>query len=336
MTAVRGIADALPEQEITNADLERENPSWAMDQVVELAGVRSRRIVADGETAFDLSVKACERLLSTGEIAIDAIDAILYCTQTPDHPLPGNAHLLHEHLGLGNQAFAFDYTMGCSGFAYGLAFADALARSGTAEEMLLVTAETALKRTNPGDRSVRVLLGDGAAVTHVSANDRGGGKIVASELCTYGRGFKHGYVPAGGARTPSSATTKREAVDQSGNVRTPEDFYMNGTALWTFVNSTVSSHIEAFLSKQSLGLEDIDLFVFHQASKLIVNSLTRSLGVPADKVFMHLEDVGNLSSASIPFALRAALGRGAIQPGDRVLLSAFGTGISYGSAILEY
>lgn len=336
MTAIRAIAEALPALEISNADLARANPSWQVDQVAELVGVRSRRIVADGETAFDLSLQASERLFAEEGLDPADIDAILYCTQTPDHPLPGNAHLLHERLELSDETFALDYTMGCSGFVYGLALADALARSGSARQLLLVVAETALKRTNPGDRSVRMLLGDGAAAAHITADGPGGATIVASQLATHGRGFKQGYVPAGGARKPATAATKRETADGSGNVRTDEDFYMDGTGLWSFVNSTVSDHIRAFLSKRSLALEDIDLYVFHQASRVIVSSLGRSLGLPREKVFSNLEHVGNLSSASIPVALRAALDQGAINPGDRVLLTAFGTGISYGSVLLEY
>jgi 3-oxoacyl-[acyl-carrier-protein] synthase III len=336
MTSIRAIAGVLPEDEVTNAELDRENPSWGMELVAELTGIDSRRISAEGETAFDLSVRACEELAEDPGVDLRSIDAILYCTQDPDYIAPGNAHLLHDHLGLGDDVLALDYNLACSGFVYGLAIGDALARSGTASSLLLVTAVTPSKRMNPRDRSVRVLFGDGAAATHLSARDEGGGRIVASELCTHGQGFKYGYVPAGGARTPLGEGTRRETTDQSGNVRTAEDVHMEGTELWSFVSSVVPGHIEAFLAKHSLTPGEIDLFVFHQASKLILNSLTRALAIAPEKVFVHMKDIGNLSSASIPFALRAALEEGAIQPGNRVLLSGFGIGISYGSAIVEF
>jgi 3-oxoacyl-[acyl-carrier-protein] synthase-3 len=336
MTSIQAVGVALPEMEVTNADLQREHPSWGVELVAELSGIETRRIAAEGETAFDLSVGACDALLTQPDVPAGEIDAILYCTQDPDYPVPGNASLLHGHLGLGDDVLAFDYSLACSGFVYGLAIADALARSGMASRILLVTAVTQSKRMHPLDRSVRVLLGDGAAVTYISAEDQGGGRVVASELCTHGRGFKHGYIPAGGARMPLSEETKRETVDESGNVRTAEDMHMEGTEFWAFVSSAVPRHIEAFLAKQSLTLDDIDLCVFHQASKLVLNSLTKALGVDPEKVFEHMGEVGNLASASIPFALRAALDEGAIQPGDRVLLSAFGAGISYGSAIVEF
>lgn len=337
MTAIRAIACELPETEVTNADLARENPAWGMDMVAELAGIRSRRFATSEETAFDLSVRACEALFAQPDVDVDGVDAILYCTQEPDFTVPGNAHLLHERLGLGDDVLAFDYNLACSGFVYGLAIADALLGAGMASGLLLVTAVTQSKRMHPGDRSVRVLLGDGAAVTYLSAAaGAGGGKVVASELCTHGRGFKHGYIPAGGARRPSTAGTRLETTDRSGNVRTAEHMHMDGTELWSFVSSSVPGHIERFLAKQSLTLEDIDLCVFHQASKLILTSLAKALAIPPEKMFTHMEDIGNLASASIPFALRAALDRKAIEPGDRVLLSGFGVGISYGSAILEF
>jgi 3-oxoacyl-[acyl-carrier-protein] synthase III len=334
MTSIRAIGGALPEQEVTNADLDRANPSWRMELVAELTGIQSRRFASENETAFDLSVRACDELL--GQPGVDRIDAILYCTQNPDYPGPGNVYLLHEQLGLSDDVLAFDFHMACSGFVYGLAMADSFARSGTASGILLVTAETPSKHINPGDRSARVLFGDGAAATYISAGDERGGRIVASELCTHGRGFKYAYSPGGGARNPWSSETSLERTDQSGNVRTARDLHMNGTELWGFVSSAVPKHIEGFLARQSLALDDIDVWVFHQGSKMILDTLAKALGIPSEKVFVHMRDIGNLSHASIPFALRAALDEGAIQPGDRVLLSAFGAGISYGSAIVEF
>jgi 3-oxoacyl-[acyl-carrier-protein] synthase III len=336
MTSIGAIATALPEAEVTNADLARENPSWGMELVAELSGIASRRVAAPDETAFDLSLEACEELLEQPAIPAEDIDAILYCTHGPDHVMPGNAQLLHKHLGLGDDVLAFDYRLACSGFVYGLAIADALARAGTASRILLVTAETTSKLTNPGDRSTRVLFGDGAAVAYVSAADQGGGRIVACDLRTHGGGFEYGYIPAGGARNPAGEKSKRETVDRSGNVRTGEDLHMEGTELWAFVNSAVPAHIEAFLAANSLTLEEIDLCVFHQASALILDSLVKALSIAPEKMYVRMKDVGNLSSASIPFALQAALEEGAIQSGDRVLLSGFGVGVSYGSAIVQF
>ena len=335
MTTIHSIACALPRTEVTNADLARENPGWAIDAVAKRSGIESRRVAAADETAFDLSLAAWETLKRSG-VAADDIQAILYCTHDPDYPMPGNAHLLQAELGLGDEVLAFDYRLGCSGFVYGLALGDSLMRAGVATGLLLVTAETLSKRMNAGDRASRALFGDGAAIAYLSAGEESGATIAGYELCSHGDGFKYGYIPAGGARTPSGEHTRRETTDASGNVRTLKDLHMDGARLWGFVSSTMPAHIERFLAKHSLGLDEIDVYIFHQASKLLVDSLAKSLSLPREKIFTHMKAIGNLSSASIPFALRAALDQGAIEPGDRVLLCGFGTGVSYGSAIVEY
>jgi 3-oxoacyl-[acyl-carrier-protein] synthase-3 len=340
MTSIRAIACALPERELTNADLERENPSWDMAAVTERAGVRSRRITAPGETAFDLSVRACETLLADSGLDLAEVDAILYCTQSPDHIMPGNANLLHRHLGLGDRVMAFDFTLACSGYVYGLALADSLARGGLAKEILLVTAETYSKHINPRDRTTRVLFGDGAAVTHLSATsagERAGGAIVAAQLCSHGRDLEKGaYIPAGGMRMPRSEETRREVEDRHGNVRCAEDIHLNGAGVWAFVNSALPGHLRDFLASQSLTVEDIDLYVFHQASKMTFDSLAKAVPIAPEKLFVNMTDVGNLASASIPFALYEALDQGAIEPGSRVLLSGFGAGLSYGSVLTQF
>jgi 3-oxoacyl-[acyl-carrier-protein] synthase III len=337
MTSIRAIAGVLPETKVTNEDLARENPSWRMELIAEITGIHSRHVAAEEETSFDLSARACDELLARPDVEAGEIDALVCCAQEPDYLGIPNACLLHEHLGLDDGVLAFDFALGCSGFVYGLAITDGLIRSGAASNALLITADTPTKHLNPRDRATRVLLGDGAAATYIAGTEaEGGGRLVASELCTRGGGFEHAYIPAGGARRPADLETRHERTDPSGNVRTAEEMHMDGTALWSFVSSTIPGHVETFLAKHSLSLDDIDLWVFHQASAMILKSLAKALAIPPEKLFLHLKDVGNLSSASIPFALQAALEQGAIQPGSRVLLSAFGAGFSYGSAILQY
>jgi len=336
MTTIRAIACALPETEVTNADLDRENPAWQMDRVAELSGVHSRRFARPDETAFDLTVDACDRLFAEADLNPSAIDAIVYCTLDPDHPMPGNSQLLHGHLGLEDRVLCFDYSLACSGFVYGVGLADAVARAGLASEVLLVTAETQSKRTHPRDRSVRALLADGAAVTWLSAGEGPGGRVVACDLRTHGKAFEDLYIPAGGARRQSTEESRREVASASGNVRTAETIYMDGSRVMAWATATVPAYVEELLAGQSLRVGDVDLFVFHQASEMILDSLARTLRIPPEKMFRHMEGVGNLASASIPFALRAALDQGVLGSGDRVLLCGFGAGASYGSATVEY
>lgn len=336
MTSIRSISYALPERVLTNAELGRANPSWDMERVVQRTGVRQRHVTAPDETALDLSVTACEALVEESGVDLAAIDALVYCTQSPDYLMPGNAHVLHGRLGLADRVMAFDYNLGCSGYVYGLAICDALARGGLASEILLVTSGTYTKYVNDRDRSTRAVLGDGAAVSHLGGDAGGGGRIAAADLRSNGSVLEKVYIPGGGARLPYGEDSRREQVDGSGNVRTALDMHMDGPAVWAFANSVLPDHVREFLAARSLGLEDVDLFVFHQASKMVLESMTRALRLPAAKVYMNLEDVGNLSAASIPFALRAALDDGTIRPGSRVLLSALGAGMSYGSVLVEF
>jgi 3-oxoacyl-[acyl-carrier-protein] synthase-3 len=332
--AIRHISYALPERAVPNEELARENPGWDMSTVGDRAGVQSRRIAAPGETAFDLSKRACDLLVAETGLDLGEVDANVYCTQSPDYVMPGNAHLLHEHLGLGDRVLAFDYTLACSGYVYGVAFADAFVQSGLASHVLLVTADTYSKHIHPRDRSARVLFGDGAAVTLLTRSDGAAG-VVASELRTHGRDFEKFYVPAGGMRAPRSDETKTETTDRSGNVRSAENIHMDGIGVWAFINSAVPEHVTSFLARQSLTLADIDLFVFHQASKLTLDSVVKALDLPSERVYVNMTEVGNLVSASIPVALRMAQDEGRARSGQRVLLCGFGVGFSYGSVLVE-
>jgi 3-oxoacyl-[acyl-carrier-protein] synthase III len=180
------------------------------------------------------------------------------------------------------------------------------------------------------------LFGDGAAVTHLSGRHATGSTVVASALCSHGSEFDKFYVPAGGMRRPRGPETGIEETDRSGNVRTAEQIHMDGMGVWSFVNSVIPGHVKTFLANQSLTLADIDVFVFHQASKVTLDSLAKSLGLPPNKMYVNMAEVGNLVSASIPVALRMAVDEGAVEPGQRVLLCGFGVGLSYGSVLVEF
>ena len=310
---IAAIGCALPEREVTNEDLRREHPDWDLERIEPRSGVLARRVAAPEETALDLAAAACEALAAEPGVDLASVTGIVYCTQSPSRSIPGDAHLLHRRLGLGEHVLAFDVSLACSGYVYGLAIADSLIGAGLAPEILLVTAETYSKRTDPEDHATRVLFGDGAAATHVSGGDGDSGRIVASRLCTRSRELERFHVPPGA-----------------------EWIEMDGVGVWSVVNSVIPAHVEGFLEEQSLDAEQIDLWVFHQASRMTLDSLSRALGLDRERVYSHHERVGNLVSASIPVALRAALDEGAIGAGDRVLLCGFGAGFSYGSVLLEF
>ena len=331
---IRAIAYELPDRVVTNEMLSGEYPTWDMRRVMSRTGVATRHIAGPDETAFDLACRACDQLLADHPELRGHIDAILFCTQSEDYLLPANSTLLHGYLDLPDEVFAIDYNLACSGFVYGLALAQSLIAGGMAQDVLLVTADTYSKYIHPGDRAARTLFGDGAAATWVSSTESGRGLI--DVLCaSSGKDHRMFMIPAGGCRMPRSAETSLARADLTGSTRSLDNIHMDGSGVLSFVESRVPPQIRAILERNGRTMDDIDLVIFHQASKVTLDSLCRVLDVPSEKVFSNLRDVGNTVSASIPIAIRDATDQGRLRTGDSVLLSGFGVGMSWASAILQ-
>jgi 3-oxoacyl-[acyl-carrier-protein] synthase-3 len=305
--SISGIAYALPPRVVSNDDLAVEHPDWDMSRVEKRTGVL-RRHIADSETALDLAIRAVDELIADHPGARE-IDAILFCTQTPDQVMPPNSALLHEYLRLGDGVFALDFTLACSGFVYGLAQAQGLLAAGIASNILLVTADTYSRLIAPEDRGPMVLFGDGAAATWITSGDRG---LVDIAVATSGSDHRGFTVPKG------------STVLQ-----------MDGMQVLGFIQSHVPSQVRELLARNRLGVDDIDLFVFHQASQLALDALQRVLRIPNQRMFSNLDRVGNTVSASIPMALRDAMDEGRAGPGSRVVLCGFGVGMSWATAIVD-
>ena len=331
---IRDIAYYLPERIATNEMLHQENPSWDLERIEERAGVTQRHTAYDNETALDLAFRACKNLFSKSESAPTKIDGIIFCTQSPDYIMPPNSCILHKKLDLPDEVFAFDFNLACSGYVYGLALSQALILSGVATNILLVNADTYTKYINKQDRSARVLFGDGAAVSWITVSKSTQG-IIDIQCSTSGRDYEKFMIPAGGCRMPKSWETAVPKTYDSGNVRTLENIHMDGMGILAFVNSKVPKQIRSILARNKLTIEDIDLFIFHQASKIALDSLTRLLEINPEKIYRNLHEVGNTVSASIPIALEQAIGNARVFRGDRILLSGFGVGLSWGTAIIE-
>jgi len=331
---IEDIAYCLPEQVVTNQELKNDNPDWDIDLIAQRTGVEQRYIVQDGQTALDLAFGACQKLLSKNQNAKEKIDGIIFCTQSQDHIIPFNASILHKLLDLAEGVFAFDLNLACSGYIYGLALARGLIFSGTAKNILLVTADTYSKYINKKDRSVRMLFGDAAAVSWVNLSESSQG-IVDISCSTSGKYYDKFIIPAGACRRPKSAETSLDQTDRNGNLRNLENINMDGMGILAFVNSRVPKQIQQLLSRNKLGIDDIDLFVFHQASKLVLDSLQRLLKIRTEKNYRNIRQIGNTVSASIPIALKQAQEEGKVSCGDKVLLSGFGSGLSWGTAFIE-
>ena len=334
MIAIESIAYALPERCLTNTELRADYPDWDFDRLEKRTGVLSRFVAAEGETALDFAVRSCQQLESEDRLRAAEIDAVIFCTQSPDYIMPPNSCLLHGQLGLKTEALAFDITLACSGYIYGLQLASSLIESGAAGRVLLATSDTYSRYIHPGDRATRCLFGDGGAVSIIARS--GNGRGIRSIRCgTAGKHYQKFMIQAGGMRVERSPETALETTDQSGNVRTAEHIKMDGLGVLSFFNSTVPCAVKKTLAESELSIADVDLFVFHQASQVALDSLTTALQIPSSKMVVDLAETGNLVSASIPVALQRALESGRAKAGQLALLCGFGVGLSWGTALVD-
>ena len=187
---------------------------------------------------------------------------------------------------------------------------------------------------NKNDRSTRVLFGDAAAATIVESSEQRKG-IIDIALGSSGSGYKSFWIPAGGLRLPKSYSTSIEVEDERGNARTQNDIEMDGFAVWSFINSVVPKQVNNLLQKNHMKKSDIDQFIFHQASLMTLKSITKTLNLDEEKVFINIRDIGNVVSSSIPIAIKDALDQKKINVGSRIILSGFGVGLSYGTILME-
>ncbi|MDD2346022.1 MAG: ketoacyl-ACP synthase III [Bacteroidales bacterium] len=332
---IKNIYYYLPKRLVTNKDLIAENPMWDLSSVAKNTGVEQRYFAEEGETALDLSVGACKKFFKESGVEPLQIDCILYCSQTHDYVMPGNSALLHRHFDFRMDVMAFDITLACSGYVYALTIAKSLIASSVVRNVIIVTADTYSKLIHKRDRSTRSLFGDAASVTYlVACNDEQG--IIAQSLATEGKFYKKFYVPAGGFRNPKSESTSQDYIDNAGNMRSDENILMDGVGIWNFIRSKVPEHLFNFLDSRQLKIKDIDLFVFHQASALTLDSLQKALKIPDERMFRNIHKYGNTVSSSIPLALSEAIHEGYIMKGNLILVSGFGVGLSYGSALIQF
>jgi 3-oxoacyl-[acyl-carrier-protein] synthase III len=323
--AVGPIAVYLPERVETNAQLKAEFPGWDMDLIYEKTGIASRHIAAPGECASDLAVAAAQRLFHEYDVDPRSIDFLLLCTQTPDYPLPTTACLLQSRLGLKTSVGALDFNLGCSGFVYGLSLAEGLIRSGAARRVLLLTAETYSKYIHPSDRSLRTIFGDGAAATLVEAAQQP--TLSAFQFGTDGTGADTLLVTKGGARPADQAIKPRHRQ------RWESDLYMDGPSLITFTVAAVPQLVENILSAAKMNDKELDFYLFHQATRKMLDQLRERMGVRPERLPMVLEHCGNTVSSTLPILIDTLRKDGRLKRDMRSMLVGFGVGWSWAGCI---
>jgi 3-oxoacyl-[acyl-carrier-protein] synthase-3 len=334
-SAILAVEPELGSDTLTYEELEDRFGAGAMQKVLSGAGIRNRRVAPPGVCGSDLAFAAATRLVAKYDVDPHSIDLLIFCTQSPDYWMPTTACVLHERLKLKKQCAAFDINLGCSQYVYALSVAHSMLVSGVAKRALVLTGDTMSQTVHPGDRAVVPLMGDAGSATLLGEASEGAG-FLGFELGTDGSGHKYLMIPAGGARLPWSPETAVEAIDAEGNVRTQQNLYMNGVAIFHFAISTVPGTVQALLAKLSLAMDQIDLFLFHQANKYMIEYLLKKMKIPAEKTHLYLEDVGNTSGSTIPLLLADAWRAGKVKPGANVLAIGFGVGLSWAATVIRW
>lgn len=316
---------------MTNDELQKSFQDVDIAKIAKGVGVNQRYVAAENETAADMACAAANQLFEEWNIDKSEVDFIIFSTQSPDYFLPASSCIIQHRLGLSTSVGAFDYDLGCSGYAYGLAMAKSFVDSSLAKNVLLLTGDTISKYLHPMDKN-RVLFGDNATASLIS--HEGFAEIGESEYGTDGSGAGAIILNNRGARH-LGLTGKEEADDQQ-NVRRDDFFYMNGEQVFNFTIDRVPHLINDTLGKNGLQKEDIDIYVFHQANKFMLNTIRKVCGIPKDKFYVNIENTGNTTSSTIPIALKDCLEKHSILKGQKVMVAGFGVGLSWSATVLRF
>ncbi len=334
--AIAAIEYHLPSRILSTEQLASEFPEWSVEKIDEKTGIRERHIAGPDECSSDLAVAAAQRLLDSGACRPEEIDFLLFCTQSPDYLVPTTACLLQERLGIPTSAGALDINLGSSGFVYGVGLAQGLIETGQASTVLLLLGETYSKFLHRRDRSVRTIFGDAGSATLLRGVERQEPLLGPFVFGTDGRGAQHMIVPAGGCREARSAASGVEQEDESGNIRSRDNLLMNGSEIFAFTLEVVPRTVGELLRRAGLQIDDVDLFVLHQANRFILEHLRKKMKLPVEKFQVAMSHCGNTGSSSIPIALKHAALEGKLREGMLAALVGFGPGYSWGGLLVRW
>jgi 3-oxoacyl-[acyl-carrier-protein] synthase-3 len=314
---ITGLGAHVPERVVTNDELSRlvdTSDEW----IVERTGIRERRIAADSEALSDLALPAIDKALEQSGLAGKDIDLLIVATVTPDLMFPSTSAILADRLGA-TEAAAYDLSAGCTGFMYAVAQAYGMLAAGLARRALVVGGDVLSRILDWKDRSTVVLFGDGAGAVVLELSEEPG--FLAFELGADGAGGEHLWLPGSGSRLFDD----------------PDEFVkMNGREVFKFATRVLVQSGEAVLERAGARIEDVDVYVPHQANVRIIDHATKKLGVPSERVVVNVDRYGNTSSGSIPLALADAQEEGRLRKGSLVLMTGMGAGLTWGSALMRW
>ncbi|GAB4429068.1 MAG: ketoacyl-ACP synthase III [Anaerolineae bacterium] len=314
----------IPERIVTNHEIAKKMDT-SDEWITSRTGIRERRFAAPNETTSTMAIEAARLALDRARLTPSAVDLIIVATLSPDHFFPATASIVQNAIGA-SHAGAFDLSAACAGYIYALAMGSAAIQAGTARVVLVIGSETLSRVLDEQDRSTYPLFGDGAGALVLQAHDTPGG-VMAVQLGSDGSGADHLSIPAGGSKMPASHQTVDKRLHY---------LRMNGREVYRFATRIMGKVSREACDKAGIGIGEIDLFVPHQANIRIIQSASKSLGLPEEKVFTNLDKYGNTSAASVPIALCEAIEQGRVRTHDRIVMVGFGGGLSWGAAVVQW
>jgi len=314
----------VPDKILTNREL-AELVDTSDEWILARTGISERRIAGPKESTFTMSLRAAREALEVANIDPRRLDLIIVSTATPDYSFPATACLVQDALGA-TRAGAFDLEAGCAGFVYALSIASEMIAAGAYENVLVIGAETLSRILDWTDRATCVLFGDGAGAFLLQASEAPGG-VLSFVLGADGSGGQLLIIPAGGSRQPASVDTVSRRL---------HFVQMRGREVFRFASRIMSKAAREAVRAAKLTIDDIDLFIPHQANLRIILSAAKELGLPMEQVFVNVEKYGNTSAASIPIAFCEAIEEKRLKPGDNLVMVGFGAGLTWAAAVVRW
>lgn len=329
---ISALSAAIPHTVINNYKYTQYFPEEQVKEVVDKVGIFERRFADENTCSSDLCFAAAERLIADNNINREEIDLLVFLSQTPDYRMPATSILLQERLGLSHSTIAFDITLGCSGFIYGLSVIYALMQQKGLRKALLLDGETRSKVYSPKDRRSAFLFGDGGVAALIERDEKFGKSYFS--LNSDGSRGDLIMIKGGGYRHPSSIETlKEKVVDEYGNIRNDEQGYMQGADVFNFVIREIPKDIKRVLEYTGLEAGSLDYYIFHQANDFINSYLAKKLKLDTSKIPSTISKYGNTSSVSVPLTIVSEL-QGQFDTPKKLLLSAFGVGMTWATGII--
>lgn len=326
---ISGISACVPRNVEENSSLQLFANKSEYERFVATTGIERRHVVEKGVCSSDLCYVAAEKLISDLKWNRDEIDCLIFVSQTPDYILPATACILQNRLGLSNECMAFDISLGCSGWVYGITVLSSLLSSGGYKKGLLLVGDTVTVTKSPKDKTTYPLFGDAGTATAIEFEENNAGII--SYLCTDGAGAETIIIKDGGFRHPFSSESLIYKEYEGGSVRTNLQSYLDGSSVFTFGLSKAPQSVKRLLENSKTTIDDYNYFIFHQANMLMNEKIRKKLKLPQEKVPYILNDFGNTSSTSIPLTLIVKL-KDELKSGElKIMATGFGVGLSWGS-----